>query len=623
MSARQIIEAASQCCAHVRGGSVCVRGAVVWREGKPYCYAHDPDRTHLSMPYAKDRRRRVRWTAEAAGKTDAYLSIVLDDASRARVQRLAVHPNVYGDHVTVAYQPTGEQLKQLRPQVGKRFKFEAVAIVQDSKGQALRVTGVPSLNAHPHVTVSCAEGIDPVYSNELLAREQGQPKTVRLAGRLEEGKVDGVEEALKIRVPPFAQSAFFQDHGAPEEFWAMKMRPKTRAGDVIEFYFGSKPVATAKVSRVEEPGQSTCGHSGKFGAKWKVHWKDASFCCVSESDENAPIVGIITWDGDVKFLQTWQSHREARLGRGFAWRYAPSTLMIYWWDGDGRTPDREAAVKDVLEDAGYPVKGHADMLPYGSDEESKNWNAAHATHWRSLAVAESKASAVIESAAPWGVVGYRAYNYNPPREASVADLVAYEANELGNNDILAQAEASAERLGLDLAKIPASDALWVTRTREQAQFYGDDVREHDITGWVPLVDLGDEGGLLLRPRGAGARRVIEAVTGPPSSLYRKPSDPDQEHIVSAAVKSRMTGDIFLGDDHAHAFDVANEAGTGISQNSASLGFWTSRDRFVTRAEALEIARAQKQRGRARFDDNTVHSVELMSPEAEKSLQSRW
>lgn len=62
--ARQLIETASQCCATVRGGSVCTRGAVAWREGKPYCYAHDPDRTHLSVPAAKDRRRRVRWTAE-------------------------------------------------------------------------------------------------------------------------------------------------------------------------------------------------------------------------------------------------------------------------------------------------------------------------------------------------------------------------------------------------------------------------------------------------------------------------------------------------------------------------------------------------------------------------------
>ncbi len=66
--ARKLIEGlvaeASQCCAQVRGGSVCTRSAVAWRNGQPYCYAHDPDRGHLSMPHAGDRRRRVRWTAE-------------------------------------------------------------------------------------------------------------------------------------------------------------------------------------------------------------------------------------------------------------------------------------------------------------------------------------------------------------------------------------------------------------------------------------------------------------------------------------------------------------------------------------------------------------------------------
>lgn len=74
--ARQLVEAliqgratartfeASQCCATVRGGSTCTRSAVAWRTGKPYCYAHDPERVHLSVPAAGDRRRRVKWVAE-------------------------------------------------------------------------------------------------------------------------------------------------------------------------------------------------------------------------------------------------------------------------------------------------------------------------------------------------------------------------------------------------------------------------------------------------------------------------------------------------------------------------------------------------------------------------------
>lgn len=205
---------------------------------------------------------------------------------------------------------------------------------------------------------------------------------------------NAVDEALKIRVPLFAQAAFFQDHGAPEEFWAMRSKPKTRAGEMIEFYFGAKPVAKAMVSRVEEPGKSACGHSGKFGNKWKVHWQDASFRKLGEAleaDDDTPVVGTVTLDGDVRFKQTWQSHSEAGLGRGHGWRYAPSTLRVYWWDNDDRTPEREGAVADALEADGFKVVGHSEMLPHESDEEMKGWHAAHATH------ARGRAKAVIEA----------------------------------------------------------------------------------------------------------------------------------------------------------------------------------------------------------------------------------
>ncbi len=415
------------------------------------------------------------------------------------------------------------------------------------------------------------------------------------------------------------------------------------------------------MSRVEEPGQSACGHSGKFGAKWKVHWKDASFRRVSESDENAPVVGVITWDGDVRFLQTWQSHREARLGRGFAWRYAPSTSMVYWWDGDGRTTDREEMVAAALEDAGYAVKGHADMLPYASDEESKNWNAAHATHWRSQAVIEDAADAYQSHDAPsmgegggsplhnvvgaypedvYSGEGLRYYSTGHRLDPQGYSLVQSYRNRPNRAITVYRAVPKNVQGGIN----PGD---WVTPIRAYATEHGNDnlmrnfrivsklVHARDLftsgNSWLEWgydpQPFDQESERLKRERraakAAGAQAVIEAVTGSPSSLYRAPADPEQEHIVSAAVKSRMTGDVFLGDDHAHAFVVADEAGSGISQNSAFMGFWTNLDRFVTRAEALEIARAQKQRGRARFSDDAVHSVELMSAEAEKSLEGRW
>lgn len=99
----------------------------------------------------------------------------------------------------------------------------------------------------------------------------------------------------------------------------------------------------------------------------------------------------------------------------------------------------------------------------------------------------------------WGDTTYRANNYNPPRGASVHDLVSYEGGELGNEDIETQARKSASALGIDLSKIPANKAVWVTRTPEQAKQYGEQITSRNTRGWVPLVDLGEDGGLLVSP----------------------------------------------------------------------------------------------------------------------------
>lgn len=93
---------------------------------------------------------------------------------------------------------------------------------------------------------------------------------------------------------------------------------------------------------------------------------------------------------------------------------------------------------------------------------------------------------------------YRAYNYNPPRNASVLDIILYEGTELGNEDIMMQALSRAKELGVDLSTMSAArHAIWATDTREQAARYGDEIHSVDVTGWVPLVDLGDEGMLMV------------------------------------------------------------------------------------------------------------------------------
>jgi hypothetical protein len=107
-----------------------------------------------------------------------YLGVFLDNASSARLAAwfhksvMPLHVEQYCHHLTVAFKPTPEQIEA--------FPFKAhcslhvVGIASDAKAQAVVVRPscafpVTVQNAHPHITVACAEGVKPFYSNELIA----------------------------------------------------------------------------------------------------------------------------------------------------------------------------------------------------------------------------------------------------------------------------------------------------------------------------------------------------------------------------------------------------------------------------------------------------------------------
>ena len=102
--------------------------------------------------------------------TGMFVSIVLTPASRAELLRRVppVHPDVKADHVTLAFDPDPGTLKYYQGMVGKRVRVPVTAVAADAKGQAVLV-GADSQNEYPHITISVADGVDAVYSNELLA----------------------------------------------------------------------------------------------------------------------------------------------------------------------------------------------------------------------------------------------------------------------------------------------------------------------------------------------------------------------------------------------------------------------------------------------------------------------
>jgi hypothetical protein len=83
---------------------------------------------------------------------------------------------------------------------------------------------------------------------------------------------------MNINVPESAQGHFWEEPPeGSEEFWAFRFRPPCQVGDELIFRFDGQPIARAKVSRIEVPGQSECTGSGLFRNRWKVFWRPESF----------------------------------------------------------------------------------------------------------------------------------------------------------------------------------------------------------------------------------------------------------------------------------------------------------------------------------------------------------
>ncbi len=96
-----------------------------------------------------------------------YTAYFIDDLNSLLERFNPVHKNVYADHCTINYKP--KDLSNLN--LGKKSKLKIIARVFNEKGDALLVEDLKTENKFPHITVSCAEGIPPMYSNQMLEEE--------------------------------------------------------------------------------------------------------------------------------------------------------------------------------------------------------------------------------------------------------------------------------------------------------------------------------------------------------------------------------------------------------------------------------------------------------------------
>jgi hypothetical protein len=139
-----------------------------------------------------------------------YVGVFLDRASRdlllARVP--ARHSKIFADHLTIAF---GKELENKTFPIGLKVEMEVLGSADDEKGQAAiiaakdKVVELVGIYKHPHITISCAEGTKPVYSNELIPKAQVSQKWTMYEPRfMLTGVVDYFPRTLEVPdVPAF------------------------------------------------------------------------------------------------------------------------------------------------------------------------------------------------------------------------------------------------------------------------------------------------------------------------------------------------------------------------------------------------------------------------------------
>ncbi len=76
------------------------------------------------------------------------------------------HVVAHGHHSTITFAP--KTLDGI--EMGKKSSLKIIGRAYDEKGDALLVENLKSTNKHPHITLSCAEGVSALYSNELIEK---------------------------------------------------------------------------------------------------------------------------------------------------------------------------------------------------------------------------------------------------------------------------------------------------------------------------------------------------------------------------------------------------------------------------------------------------------------------
>jgi hypothetical protein len=95
-----------------------------------------------------------------------YTALFVDNPEKLLQMFPAKHPKIFAHHSTNWYKPSSVEGLE----IGKKSLLKIIGQAYDQKGFAVLVENAKSKNKFPHISISCAEDIAPIYSNELLEK---------------------------------------------------------------------------------------------------------------------------------------------------------------------------------------------------------------------------------------------------------------------------------------------------------------------------------------------------------------------------------------------------------------------------------------------------------------------
>lgn len=118
---------------------------------------------------------------------EAYIALVLNKQSIKDLKEMfpAKHKNTFYHYMTIVYKPNKVLYDKYEKYINEDLTLKVTGHCFDEKGQVVILDSKLSENEVPHITLSCVEGVSPVYSNELLkSRKNYEEADLNISGKV-------------------------------------------------------------------------------------------------------------------------------------------------------------------------------------------------------------------------------------------------------------------------------------------------------------------------------------------------------------------------------------------------------------------------------------------------------